>query len=472
MGLPAPGLGDGCRGRPGQAPNISRCRLDFQPMRSPGPARVSVIAARLLVPLMTMLFAAMPPVPAQAHAQTQAQGHAQSKPAARSQTKGRAHARGATRSGVRARTRANLRSLSERIRAMSRQSSRDAAERQRLTDELRAAELALGQARADLAGSSQALAAQGAQRSALAAQRAATTRELAAARASLAAELRAAYRLRQDDPLRLLLDQQSPLQSERVMTYYGYVSRAAAQRIAHISGEVQRLDLVDAQLSRQQASLSALQQQQALELQTLSTARAQRQQVLASLTSRVHTRAQQLAQLRSQQAGLERLLQRLSHAPRTPRASGTPGAPEPPAALDLTSAFGRLHGQLAWPVSGRLTAQFGQPRASGVRWDGVVIATTRDTPVHAVSGGRVVYADWLPGLGLLIIIDHGAGYLSLYAHNDRLRRPVGATVAAGDVIADAGDTGGRAEPQLYFEIRHDGRPIDPMPWFRASAPTP
>ena len=372
--------------------------------------------------------------------------------------------------GARQRTRVQLRALRARIRTISQQSSRDARERERLTGQLRAAELALGKARADLSSSSQALAAQATRRTALSTQRAAATRELATARANLATEVRAAYLLQGDAALRLLLDQKNPLAHARLMTYYGYFSRAAAARIAHVSGDVQRLDGLDAQLAKQQTALSALQQQQTLELQALSTARAQRAQVLVSLTARVHTRAQQLAQLQSQQADLERLLRKLSRAPSAAR---RPGVPEPPAApLDLASAFGRLHGELAWPVAGELTAQFGQPRASGVLWDGVVIATAQDTPVHAVSAGRVVYADWLPGLGLLIIIDHGSGYLSLYAHNDRLLKGVGATVAAGDVIAAAGDTGGRAAPQLYFEIRHDGRPIDPMPWFRTRAPAP
>lgn len=377
------------------------------------------------------------------------------------------HPQAASPSGARQRTRVQLRALQARIHAMSQQSSRDAAERERLTAQLRTAELALGKARADLASSSQALATQDAQRSALTVQRGAAAHALAAARDDLSAEVRAAYQLRRDGPLRLLLDQKSPLANERLMSYYGYVSQAAAARIAHATAEVQRLEGLDAQLAKQQTALSALQQQQALELQALAAARAQRQQVLVSLTARVHTRAQHLAQLQSQQAQLERLLRRLSRVSPAPRRSG-----KPQASLDLASAFGQLHGQLAWPVSGRLTAQFGQPRASGVLWDGVVIATAQDTPVHAVSPGRVVYADWLPGLGLLIIVDHGAGYLSLYAHNDRLLKGVGAAVAAGEVIATAGDTGGRAEPQLYFEIRHDGRPIDPMPWFRTHAPTP
>jgi septal ring factor EnvC (AmiA/AmiB activator) len=142
----------------------------------------------------------------------------------------------------------------------------------------------------------------------------------------------------------------------------------------------------------------------------------------------------------------------------------------PSAPPDNNSSFGRLRGRLEWPVAGRVIASFGEARASGVDWDGVVVATQRSAPVRAVAAGRVIYSDWLPGLGLLAIVDHGAGYLSLYGYNDQLRRSAGESVAAGDVIASAGDTGGRPEPQLYFEIRRGGKPIDPRPWFRQRQP--
>jgi septal ring factor EnvC (AmiA/AmiB activator) len=139
---------------------------------------------------------------------------------------------------------------------------------------------------------------------------------------------------------------------------------------------------------------------------------------------------------------------------------------------DNVTAFGRTRGQLTWPVAGRLTAQFGTRRATGVSWEGVVIATERGSPVAAVAAGRVVYADWLPGLGLLVIVDHGEGYMSLYGHNDRLLKAVGDPVAAGETLAAAGDTGGRATPELYFEIRRAGKPVDPAPWFRSPNPAP
>jgi septal ring factor EnvC (AmiA/AmiB activator) len=105
-----------------------------------------------------------------------------------------------------------------------------------------------------------------------------------------------------------------------------------------------------------------------------------------------------------------------------------------------------------------------------LRWEGVLVAAARGAPVRAVYRGRIVYADWLAGLGLLVILDHGNGYLSLYGHNDQIYRKVGDTVAAGDPIAAVGDTGGRTDPELYFEIRRGGRPVDPLPWFRTRSP--
>ena len=181
--------------------------------------------------------------------------------------------------------------------------------------------------------------------------------------------------------------------------------------------------------------------------------------MLASLESAARTREQRLARLKSQQADLEQLLNELNRS-----RSLLP----PP---DTSSAFAALRGQLRWPVAGHISAEFGATRASGIRWDGMVVATQRGAPVRAVAAGRVVYADWLPGLGLLAIVDHGDGYLSLYGHNEQLYKAAGESVVAGDVIASAGDTGGRPEPELYFEIRRGGRPVDPRPWFREPEPS-
>ncbi|MCW5571974.1 MAG: peptidoglycan DD-metalloendopeptidase family protein [Steroidobacteraceae bacterium] len=140
--------------------------------------------------------------------------------------------------------------------------------------------------------------------------------------------------------------------------------------------------------------------------------------------------------------------------------------------VDASSAFGKLRGKLAWPSAGKIVATYGAPRAGAIKWDGMMIAAERGAPVRSIASGRIAYADWLPGLGLIVIVDHGGGYLSLYGHNDQLYKAVGERVAPGDTIAAVGDSGGRSRPELYFEIRRAGRPIDPRPWFNRSAPPP
>jgi murein hydrolase activator len=355
---------------------------------------------------------------------------------------------------------AQLQALREKIDRISQQVSRDALERDRLSGSLRAAELSVGQARDALGRANRDYADRSTRRAALAQTRSQQQQGLARERAGLAGQLRVAYMIGQQEPLKLLLNQQDPLHSSRLFAYYGYFGRARAGQIAQIQAQVQHLDELDGELAQQQSELATLKAAQQLQLQQLEHARNERQQVLASLNAAALTREQSLARLKSQQAGLEGLLKELNRSLKSVA---------PP---DNATAFGRSRGELAWPVAGQVTAKFGDNRASGIKWEGVVIATERDAPVRAVSAGRVVYADWLPGLGLLTIVDHGEGYLSLYGHNDRLLKAVGEPVAAGEPIAEAGDTGGRASPELYFEIRREGKPVDPAPWFKARSPSP
>jgi septal ring factor EnvC (AmiA/AmiB activator) len=276
-------------------------------------------------------------------------------------------------------------------------------------------------------------------------------------RAALAGQLRAAYLIGRQEPLKLLLNQKDPALVGRMFAYYSYFGRARAGQIKLIEDDMQRIAELDGELAAEDQQLAELEKQQRAQLHALEQARTQRTHVLASLEAQSHTRAQNLERLRSQQAGLEQLLRELRTAmERFP--------------LEGNDAFARLRGKLAWPVTGRLVARFGDARAGGVRWDGVLVATERGAPVKAVCQGRVIYADWLPGLGLLTIVDHGDGYLSLYGHNERLYKAAGEPVAAGEPIAAAGDSGGSSRPELYFEIRKGGKPVDPRPWFRAAAP--
>jgi len=366
-------------------------------------------------------------------------------------------------------TEAQLRALRERIERVSQEVGRDTLASDRLAASLRNAELEVAAARRALAQLISAEAAHAQRRAQLAAQRDAQRAALAHQRGALAQQLRVAYLIERHDPLQRLLNQDDPAQARRMLTWYGYFSRARAERISAVRQQMQAIDALDAALAEQAAALAQVAREKAQQLQQLDAASGQRRQALASLQNEARTHAASLARLQAQQASLERLLRELGQAVR-PSAAPPGPVPPGPAPPDTHSAFGRLRGQLEWPVAGRVQASYGEARAGGVKWQGTVVGTTTGAPVHAVAAGRVIYADWLPGLGLLAIVDHGAGYLSLYGYNGELRAAAGAAVVAGEIIATAGDTGGRPAPQLYFEIRRAGQPLDPRPWFRRRAP--
>jgi septal ring factor EnvC (AmiA/AmiB activator) len=354
-------------------------------------------------------------------------------------------------------TEAELKAVQAEIERVRRQVSRDQVERDRLARELREAEVAAGGVRESLDGLKRRRAAHAKRRDQLADERAERESSLERERSALAGQLRTAYMIGSEEPLKLLLNQRDPAQAGRMFAYYGYFGRARAEQVGRIAEHVRHIESLQVELEAEDRELARIEESRRTELARLEQARARRGTVLANLHTESRGRAQNLERLKRQKSGLEKLLRELKRA--------TERYP-----VDRNSAFVKLRGKLAWPVSGRITARFGESRAGGVKWDGVMLATERGADVRAVSQGRVVYADWLPGLGLLAIVDHGEGYLSLYGHNDRLYKAVGEKVAAGDAIAAAGDSGGRARPELYFEIRKGGRPVDPRPWFKTAQP--
>jgi murein hydrolase activator len=352
---------------------------------------------------------------------------------------------------------AELQAVKAEIERITREVSAEQVERDRLATELKSAELSVGKVRAALAEVRRERAERAARRAQLAAEKHEREGEVREKRAALAGQLRAAYTIGRQEPLKLLLNQKDPALAGRMFAYYSYFGRARAAQIRLIEENVARIAELEGELDAEDQELAELERQQRAQLHQLELSRVERSHVLASLEAQSHTRAQSLERLRSQQAGLEKLLRELRAAmERFP--------------LEGNDAFARLRGKLAWPVSGRVLARFGDARAGGVRWDGVLVATERGAPVKTVCQGRVIYADWLPGLGLLTIVDHGDGYLSLYGHNERLYKAAGEQVATGDTIAAAGDSGGSSRPELYFEIRKGGKPVDPRPWFKAAEP--
>lgn len=359
-----------------------------------------------------------------------------------------------------ARAEAELKAVRSQIDKVKAEMERDAGRRDQLTKELEESERTVGAARGELDKLRRERATHTARRGELAAERRTEESALAQDREALAGQIRAASMIGRQEPIKLLLNQRDPGQIGRVLVYYQYFGRARASQIAAIDAHLAEINELDAELAAEEQRLLALEQQQRGEVTRLQSARERRGKALVSLDAESKDRAKELERLKDQQGGLEKLVRELRRA--LERIEKFP--------TDSKDAFAKLRGKLAWPVAGKLVASYGQVRAGGMKWDGVLLAGAQGTPVRAVYHGRVVYADWLSGLGLLTIIDHGDGYLSLYGHNERLYKEVGERVTAGDTIATLGDSGGRPRAELYFEIRKAGKPIDPRPWFKSSAP--
>lgn len=284
--------------------------------------------------------------------------------------------------------------------------------------------------------------------------------DITAQRRALERYVRAAYASGRQDRLKLLLNQESPATLSRVLAYYDYFSRVRSRRIAALAADLARLDDVEKQIAREVAGLERLGRERAAALAALDAERGRREKVLAALAEELDAKGEHLARLTRDEHELAELVERIAREIARDLADIPPaGAAEAP--------FPSRRGKLAWPVAGQLRHRFGTPRGAGdLIWQGVLIDARPGSPVHAVSHGRVAFADWLRGFGLLMIIEHGDGYMSLYGHNRALLKEVGDWVAQDEVVASVGDSGGRSRAGLYFEIRHEGTPVDPVAWCR------
>ncbi len=284
----------------------------------------------------------------------------------------------------------------------------------------------------------------------------------------LAGQIRAAYAMGQKEKLKLLLNQQDPTLSSRMMVYFNYFNKERLKKLTEIEAAVQRLDQLDKQKKTETELLEQDLEQKKSEQAALDEARKQRNELLVQIGNDFSSSEQQLTQLQESQNRLKSLMASL---PITEEelAVDAEQAKELSSPIEnsseLKSDFSTLKGKLPWPVRGRLSQKFGSPRSEGT-WDGVLIDASEGMEIKAVTRGKVVYAEWLRGYGLLTIIDHGQGYMSLYAFNQSLYKRIGDTVEAGDVIASVGQSGGRSQAGLYFGIRKKGVPIDPLEWCR------
>ena len=354
-------------------------------------------------------------------------------------------------------TKSDLSKVREDIAELQKSIRSETTERDSLAARLRDAELTVAGARKRLDRVRTRRRESTRRRAELQTERVAVEQSLAAEREALAGQLRAAYTIGRNEQLKLLLNQQDPVQLGRMVAYYGYFGRARATRIATIDSQLAQLVELDARLAAEDEQLAALEEEARQQLEAVQRGRQDRATVVKELDRELKNRRTQLARLKREESTLEGLLADLRRVMR-----------EFP--VNSEEPFEKLKGKLAWPVLGRLVADFGQKRSTGLKWNGVLLATDRGSQVRALYFGRVIYADWLPGMGLLTILEHSGGYLSLYGHNQQLFKAVGDWVSPGDVIATAGDSGGRSRPELYFEIRKGATPLNPHQWIKKPLP--
>jgi len=268
----------------------------------------------------------------------------------------------------------------------------------------------------------------------------------------LGQQLRAAYVSGQDDWLRSVLSQQDPAEVGRQLVYHSYVARQRTELIDTVRGDLEKLETTQAALDAERELLEQTQLAERERLAELSDVRASRRVALARIQAGIASQSEQAERLRTEAEDLEGLVAELTRIL---------------ANLPIVGAvpFGDRKGQMGPPADGRVIRKFGQARANGrLRWEGLLVGAAAGEEVRAVHYGRVVYSDWLPGMGLLVVLEHGDGYLSLYGHNQDLVTEVGEWVDPGTVIAHVGDSGGQAVTGLYFEIRKNGAPQNPASW--------
>lgn len=268
-------------------------------------------------------------------------------------------------------------------------------------------------------------------------------------------QVRNARQLGNEAALRFWLTQDDPARNQRMMRYFGYFNRARLDHLHHTITELARLDQLETLIAGQEQRLRDTDARLTAQNRKLTTSREQQQALLAKLGQQMSSESERLQRREADRKRLLALLEEVDElVSKSPRQQD-----EVP--------FQRLRGRLPMPADGPVLAAYGQKNnESRSRWEGWKIGAKEGSSVRAVHHGRVVFSDWLRGFGLLMILDHGDGYLSLYAHNQTLLRDVGTWVNGQDIIATTGRSGGQTQAALYFEIRHKGQPQDPAIWLK------
>jgi len=269
----------------------------------------------------------------------------------------------------------------------------------------------------------------------------------------------------QSEPLKLLLNREDPNETARRLHYFGYISRARARLIGEMRESLAQLQQLAKEAGEQAAELAAVTAESKALRARLEREKRARGQVLTRVSRDVQRQRREIGTLKRDEARLARLVDSLTKLVARPKPAPRTRNERVPQASEGDSPFLELKGRLSLPVRGELANRFGSPRADGgVVWKGLFITARAGEEVRAVADGRVVFADWLRGFGNLLIVDHGDAYMSLYGNNEALYKRVGDAIRSGEPVAAVGASGGNTDSGLYFELRYQGRPLDPMDW--------
>lgn len=271
----------------------------------------------------------------------------------------------------------------------------------------------------------------------------------------LTQQIQAAYMMGRQNYLKLILNQEDPVTLGRMMAYYDYFNHARVHQITEINVTLEHLHTLEQNIGQEENKLKQLVNHEQQKKTGLELTRQEREKILVELASTLESQEKELLRLQEAKRQLEALLGTLGEAMK-----------DIPYPTGENIAFANLQGQLPPPVQGTVLYRFAQPLVGHLRWQGILIGASRGDKVYAIAAGRIVFAQWFRNLGLLLIIDHGEGYMSLYAHNQSLYKEIGTWVKAGEIIASVGNSGGHQQTGLYFEIRQQGIPVDPMVWLR------
>ena len=281
-------------------------------------------------------------------------------------------------------------------------------------------------------------------------------------RKGLAGELRAAYAMGRGDRAQLLLQHREPSAIARLLRYHSYFSRAQRERLAMLERSLIRLSDTEQAIADETLRLAKVHERYRAKREALEQERNLRATALATLNAELATTRSSVQRFKKDQLRLTTLISRLRDA-----IDDVPAESEPP------RSFKTLRGKLPWPVRGQLQQRFGAlSNDTQLKMQGVLVKAPMGDQVRTIAHGRVIFADWLRGFGLMVIVDHGGGYMSLYGNNQSLHREPGEWISAGDSVATVGDSGGKDGSGLYFEIRHDGRPVNPSVWCTRHAKFP